>query len=135
MVWHEAIRKNCELIFRRRAQNLLHHQPDDAFVREYRSSVVDAEREEVSIESEVIERLQMARIVRVHIRVGARYRPDALGPPKGGHYLRLVRLKADPTYYPPPCQPMKTVAKNPPRPSWVLSLPTRTPAYSRRKRP
>src|SRR5574341_167767 len=103
MVRHEAVRKNCKPSISGRAQKL-RTDSLDAFVDHEQSPPLDrAERQEIPMETEVVEGLQMFRVTREHaVREGKPYtevrlKPDATsaGPAEAGHHARRVRSKPD----------------------------------------
>jgi hypothetical protein len=71
MIGHEAVRNDFEVIFGCRSQNLREHDLHGFVRHEQRTPVNCAERKEISVETEVVERLQMDGVFGVHAPDGA----------------------------------------------------------------
>jgi len=85
MVGHEAVGKICKLFVFRGAQNLLCRDVDSSVIFKDSLALVRAKRQEISIQTSVIERAEMTGIARDHDRRAGKKRARD-GPPKGGRH-------------------------------------------------
>ena len=83
MIGHEAVRKNCKPFIDRGAQELRMHAVDAFVCYEKLIPFERAERQEISMEANVVERLEMFRLARDHAK---RLASGAPGPAKAGRY-------------------------------------------------
>ena len=90
VVRHEAVRNYCNSLILCGAQNLPEHDLDRLCLRKVLLPVMCAEREEITIQPEVIERFQVARAPGAHAPSGASAVPLSVS--------KAVRLKADTTF-------------------------------------
>ena len=77
MIGHEAVRKDCKLFISCRAQNLHQGKLDGACIEEPLRFRMAAERQEISIETGVVERLQVPGAMGRHACVRATSDPSS----------------------------------------------------------
>ena len=93
MVGHEAVRNDGKPLFDCRSLNLRHDEIDSVDRGEAPLALERAEREEIPMETEVIEGTQMIRFGREHAERQANRVPFSRnGPAKAGHYVRIKFL-------------------------------------------
>jgi hypothetical protein len=95
VIWREAVRDDCKRLFDCGPQDLRPCELHDRGCHEVAAAVVRAEREEISMGTQVVEGSEMARVFR-HTNGCAMDVPA--GPPEGGPHRCSGRLKAAPTY-------------------------------------
>jgi hypothetical protein len=66
VIWHEAVRNDCELVFPCCAQHLLEDQVHRFIASEHVTAVIRAECQGISIKTEEGEPLEMARCSGLH---------------------------------------------------------------------
>jgi hypothetical protein len=77
VIWHEAVRDYSKPLLRRSSRNLLEYQIYGGLRGEQLLALVRAERQGISVWSEIIERLEMLRTACAHARVGATCAPSS----------------------------------------------------------
>jgi hypothetical protein len=94
VVRHETVGKECKLLPGGRSRNLRQHRTYSLCVLEERLAVVGAKGQEVSVQSDVVECLQLTRLVGTHAGREARVVPRRItSPPEGGHYVLVLLLR------------------------------------------
>ncbi|HEY6362028.1 MAG TPA: hypothetical protein VIX63_13025 [Vicinamibacterales bacterium] len=94
MIWHEAVRKICNIEFLRRTQKVTFDQIDVVNTGEQRLPLASAKREEIPMEPDIVKAGEMFRIgMHVEVIGNARAFPAEAGscvllPAKAGSHTR-----------------------------------------------
>ena len=83
VIRHKAVRQNCELLLACGSRKLLHYKLNCRRISKQALPPFRAECQGISVETDVVEAFQVARIVCNH---GRRMASSTPGPPEGGHY-------------------------------------------------
>ena len=86
MIGHEAVRNNFDAPLDSGASDLRTNKIDSIGFDEQAIAVVPAKREEILVESDVVEGLETFGSIGAHALTGARHGPHEFGPAKAGHY-------------------------------------------------
>jgi len=96
VIRHEAVRKDCKLLFLCGTQKLLEHEANDIAVDEQLHAPMCAERQRMPIDADVVEGREAGGVLGEHASDQANGDPHGSGPPEGGRHV-LVPLKPDAT--------------------------------------